>query len=219
MFQTDLTVETESLTQLVKPQGSNRFRVLDDEKEASAAAQSRIRSGFGTHFDACVCGFLPHIAEYEHSSGSSGIIGFRRATDEKLYLENYLPNPIDIEILAASGRTAPRERIVEVGQFIVDDRNIVSYFFRDLVPFLAAREFEWICFTATRQIRSILDRVGFRGLPIRGADQEFVCDTGDSWGSYFENDPVVIVGRLSDPSGHWCSGPAERAVTTLAGGA
>ena len=94
----------------------------------------------------------------------------------------------------------------QVGQFVVDDRDIVTSFFRDLVPFLVENGYDWVCFTGTDRIRALLARVGFHGLPVASAEAARARDTGDRWGRYYDFDPVVILGKLDDPQGRWCGG-------------
>jgi hypothetical protein len=195
----------------------NTFTVIDPDAVERPALESRVRSGFGTHFGACIAAFMPQLALYTHASGSTGIIGFRRASDEALFLENYLDRPIEAQIAAVTGRPVDRGRIAEVGQFVVDDRDIAGAFFRDLVPFLVSQRFDWVCFTGTDRIRAILARVGLRGLPVATANPASVQPTGDQWGRYYEHDPVVVVGRLDDPHGRWCETAAATPIREIAG--
>lgn len=205
MQQTELSTVSASIAPTV---AGNTFAIVDRDSIARSALEARIRSGFGTHFEACVAGFMPRFAYYEHSSGGTGVIGVRGASEEPLYLENYLERPIEDQISRVVDSQVSRDRIAEVGQFVVDERGIVTSFFRDLVPFLADQGYEWVCFTGTNRIRAILKRAGLEGLPIAAADQELVANTPDSWGTYYEHDPIVIVGKLDDPHGRWCASDA-----------
>ena len=210
MLQTELTATTTRLPALavagLAPPAASRFSVVTHGSPRRSVIEARVRSGFGTHFGACIEGFMPDLALYEHSGGTSGVIGFRSAARDALFLEQYLAEPIERVIAAVSGRAPERRDIVEVGQFVIDDRNAVPDFFRDLVPFLASRGFEWVCFTGTNRIRTILARVGFFGMPVAAATADRVRHGRDRWGTYYDNEPIVIVGRLSDPCGHWCRG-------------
>ena len=109
------------------------------------------------HFDACIEGFMPRFAHYRHASGATGVIGIRRASDGPLFLESYRTRPSS-PLSPASGTPVARDRIAEVGQFVVDDRDIVTSFFRDLVPFLTDNQMTWVCFTGTDRIRALLAR-------------------------------------------------------------
>ena len=193
------------------------FSVVAPGSTERHVLESRVRSGFGTHFGACVDVFMPQLALYSHRSGATGIIGFRRASDGPLFLENYLERPGEREIEFAAGVPVDRARIAEVGQFVVDSREIAGAFFRDLVPFLAGQQFDWVCFTGTDRIRAILSRVGLHGLPIAAATADRVQPSVDQWGTYYDYDPVVVVGRLSDPRGSWCRDAVTAARQRTAG--
>ena len=206
MQQTELTLPALPILQGCTTITRKGFSVVEHDSEARASLEARVRSGFGMHFDACIAGFMPRFALYRHASGATGVIGLRRASEEPLFLESYLSTPVESVIAEATGSIIPRNRIVEVGQFVVDDRDIVSSFFRDLVPFLIEAGYDWVCFTGTNKIRALLARIGFHGLPIATADEGHIRNSADHWGRYYEFDPVVILGKLDDPQGRWCSG-------------
>jgi hypothetical protein len=205
MHQTDLTTPASPVLQGRTPIARNTFTVVEHDSDERASLEARIRSGFGTHFDACIEGFMPRFAHYQHASGPTGVIGLRRAAEEPLFLENYLRIPVETVIGKVTGSFIARDRIAEVGQFVVDDRDIVPSFFRDLVPFLIENEFDWVCFTGTDRIRALLARIGFQGLPLARADETRVLGSADCWGRYYDFDPVVILGKLDDPRGRWCA--------------
>ena len=208
MLQTDLVVGDDAAGGPGTAWPRSTFSIVGPDSADRHRLEARIRSGFGTHFGACIDGFMPRFVLYRHTSGATGVIGYRRASDDPLYLEHYLELPVDELISVAAGMRVERSTIAEVGQFVVDDRDIAAPFFRDLVPFLVGQGFDWVCFTGTNRIRSILKRIGFRGLPVALADAGRIADRA-SWGSYYDNEPVVIVGKLDDPTGNWCYGEPE----------
>jgi len=185
------------------PRVHNNFFVAERGSAMRLGLEARVRSGFGRHFNACIEGFMPDLAVYRHARGASGVIGIRSAGDEPLFLESYLDDPVETVIHLASGESVRRDEVAEVGQFVVEDRDIVADFFRDLVPFLRSRGHTWICFTGTNRIRALIARIGFAGFPVTTASLNRVSDNRNHWGSYYDHDPIVIVGKLSDPRGHW----------------
>ena len=199
-MQTDLT---NAATALRLPCARNSFFVAERGSPMRNSLEARVRSGFGHHFNACIEGFMPDLAVYEHATGASGVIGVRSAAEEHLFLESYLDLPVETVIHLSSGETAVRGSIAEVGQFVVDDRDIVADFFRDLVPFLQSQGFTWVCFTGTNRIRALLARIGFAGFPVTLATEARLADAKNRWGTYYEHEPVVIIGKLSDPRGNW----------------
>ncbi len=206
MQQTEMSIPASPASQGCAAIARNTFSVVEHDSAARASLEARIRSGFGMHFDACVEGFMPRFAHYRHTSGATGVIGFRRASDEPLFLESYLDVPVESVIAEATGTFPARDRVAEVGQFVVDDRDIVACFFRDLVAFLIERNFDWVCFTGTDRIRALLARIGFHGLPIARAEETRVRRSPDRWGRYYDFDPIVVLGKLEDPQGRWFAG-------------
>lgn len=184
---------------------SGRFSNIPADSIHRVALEARIRTGFGAHFGACVEGFMPVLAQYRHRTGAKGVIGLRRASDETLFLESYLDAPIDLAIAQLEERPVARSSIVEIGQFVVDNRDIVADFFLDLVPYLAEQGFGWACFTATSRIRRIVSRLGLVVEPLANADRSRLGEKSSLWGSYYDQDPVVVAGRLADPFGHCAS--------------
>ena len=165
--------------------------------------ESRIRAGFGQHFQACIEGFMPQLAVYRHPNGAEGVIGIRDAATERLFLESYLDRPIELAVSQCAGSSVQRGQIAEVGQFVISNRETVADFFRDLVPFLQSQGFDWVCFTGTNKIRALLKRIGFAGRPLAHASRDRIVASADDWGSYYDHEPVVIIGKLSDPQGSW----------------
>jgi hypothetical protein len=214
MQQTELTTPATPMVQRRTTLLRNAFSMVENDSEERASLEARIRSGFGMHFDACIEGFMPRFAHYRHASGATGVIGIRCAADEPLFLESYLNTSVERVIADATGTRVRRDRIAEVGQFVVDDRDIVTSFFRDLVPFLVDNGYDWVCFTGTDRIRALLSRVGFHGLPVVRAEAARARTTGDRWGRYYDFDPVVILGKLHDPHGRWCAGSPAIAKAT-----
>ena len=192
MLQTDLQNHSRTSRRIRPLKQRGCFSIVGPDSSERTYLESRIRSGFGTHFGACIEGFMPRFALYKTLLGSSGVIGVRGADEDRLFLERYLNQPVEQTISEAAGLKVSRERIAEVGQFVTDDREVVAPFFRDLVPFLKSEGYDWVCFTGTRRIRAILDRVGFHGLPIAAAEKSRVADDCNDWGNYYDHQPVVI---------------------------
>jgi len=195
-----------------------RFQVADRWSPVRPDLENAIRNAYGRHFGAAVSGFMPYLASYASDLGQ-GVLGYRPASDGALYLENYLELPIESMLARLVRRPVSRDAVVEVGQFAVDDRRVVGLLFTELVPFLREQGYEWICFTATHKIRRLLEKAGLRGLVIATAREDAVRGESDRWGSYYDNDPLVVVGRLDDPEGNWCASIAHHGRVLAALGA
>ena len=72
---------------------------------------------------------------------------------------------------------------------------------RILIPLLARHlhrlGYEWVVFTATRELRNTFTRLGLNPLVIAAADPAHLADGGANWGSYYANEPIVMAGKVS----------------------
>lgn len=208
MLQTELTSSAQTALHDLEHFTPSRFTMVGRQSRDRRRLEQRIRAGYGRHFGAHVTSFMPQLACYRDADGSTGIIGVRRAADESLFLESYLNRPIEAVIGDRAGTSVSRHSIAEVGQLVVDDRQIAAQvaasLFRDLVPFLAGEGFDWVCFTGTCKVRAILRRTGFCGATVGIADANRLPPGRDHWGDYYDNEPVVVIGKLDDPGGRWC---------------
>jgi hypothetical protein len=166
------------------------------------ALETEIRGCYAHHFGARVEGFMPYLVRVTlERDATRGVIGLRPAAREGLYLEDYLDVPIEQAVAGVFGRPVARTAVAEIGQLAVEHRRVIVPLFRQLVPFLLQQGFEWVCFTATGPVRSLLARAGLGGCEISAASADRVAGRDDSWGSYYRHDPRVIVGDLRRPAG------------------
>ena len=109
-----------------------------------------------------------------------------------------MPEMLDIvdENGLPTGQAVPRNRIVEVGN-LAAERPGSSV---DLILLLAAHldllGFEWVVFTATRELIGIFRKLGLAPLALAPADPERLGARAGAWGRYYDNAPVVVAGRI-----------------------
>lgn len=166
------------------------------------ALQAEIRDCYAHHFGARIEEFMPWLLRVtRRDDGCRGVIGLRPASRERLYLEDYLDQPVEDAIAALAGHPVPRTDVVEIGQLAVESRQVVVPLFRELVPFLLQQGFGWVCFTATGPVRSLLAKAGLAGCELAPASEARVAGRDDAWGDYYRHDPRVIAGDLRRPAG------------------
>ena len=62
--------------------------------------------------------------------------------------------------------------------------------------YLLERDYRWVVFTATREVRALLRRLCFRAYALAPATPAHLPDRGVSWGSYYAHKPSVMAGRI-----------------------
>jgi hypothetical protein len=164
-----------------------------DRAEAEQFISERFASCFGARVDA----FMPRLFSLRDERGQvCGAFGLRSAM-HRLFLEQYLDRPIELEIASQLGRCVDRRAVVEVGQFCGTYPGVVRETIRLLTGQLHDDGFEWVAFTATASLRNAFARMGLSPLDMRAADSARLPPTiRSAWGSYYDNVPRVLVGHI-----------------------
>jgi hypothetical protein len=113
-----------------------------------------------------------------------------------LFLERYLPAPVEAVLAAHVNVSLKREAIVEVGHLAASRNDAGRRLIELLGPHLAAEGFEWCVGTVTQELRRMLARLGITPLALGSADPAALGEEALHWGRYYEHQPVVLAGRL-----------------------
>lgn len=123
--------------------------------------------------------------------------GVRSAAREPLFLESYLPLPVEEMIAAQAGVHLKRAQIVEVGNLVAMGQRASLLLFGGLATHLHREGFSYVVATATRSLNRSFDRAGFESVELGIATPEALPDQGASWGSYYRRQPRVLAGPLA----------------------
>lgn len=157
-----------------------------------------IQRAFARHHGAAVRAFMPTLLALEGQRGRvCGVVGFRNAAAEPLFLERYLNQPVELVLAEHVGDTVERGQIVEVGNLASLSCRAACHLVAALPRILLAEGNQWIVFTATAAVRGMLARFHAPVIELARATRDRLED-GDDWGRYYDNDPRVIAGRLRD---------------------
>ncbi len=157
-----------------------------------------IAARFGRAYGARVNHFLPHLLGVRDGLGRwQAAAGYGAADSARLFLEQYLDVPVEQALAVALERPIARGDVVEVGNLAAVSAGMA----RQLIPRLARHlhrlGYRWVVFTATRPLRNAFLRLGLRPLALAPADPARLPDGGASWGAYYEQDPVVMAGKIA----------------------
>lgn len=167
-----------------------RLRLIDAGDPQRAEVEAFIHRVYAERFGADVHRFAPQLVVLEDDSGIQAAVGFRPAEAATLFLERYLPAPVE-ELLGV-----PRQRIVEVGQLAAaragEGRRLILL----MGPLLVQQGFDWVVSTLTAELRQLFLRLGVAPLALGVADPDRLGADAAAWGSYYEHRPVVLAGQL-----------------------
>jgi hypothetical protein len=157
----------------------------DDVKRSSAEAF--IKQHFHRVHSAEIVSFMPYLVSIGRAD-IQACIGLRPAT-ESLFIEHYLDLPLH---QAHPALAIDRRRVIEVGNLVSQNRHSLLQLLVVISQALARASYLEMVFCATRQVADILIKIGADPHPIVDADPDRVGKTLGIWGSYYQNDPVVM---------------------------
>jgi hypothetical protein len=147
--------------------------------------------------------FMPALLGMHDAQGALRCaLGYRDAGTAGLYLEQYLDVPVEQAItqaLIAAGQPAPtidRALVVEVGNLAGRGCRAALHMVARLPRYLLSRGYQWVTFTATSRVRTVLDSFDAPLLDLGPADAARLRSAGDDWGGYYRCEPRVMAGWL-----------------------
>ena len=158
--------------------------------------ESFIQTIFARHHDADVTSFAPNLLLLEQHERIVAATGWRAAEAEALFLERYLDQPIEQAMAQLANQRVRRERIVEVGHLAAEKPGGTVQVVLALAAELDRLGYEWVVFTATRELISIFNRLGLPLLALAPADPARLGEAASTWGRYYDTQPVVVAGRI-----------------------
>ena len=157
-----------------------------------------IAARFARAYGARLTHFLPHLLGVKDGLGRwQAAAGYAAAGAQPLFLEQYLDQPVELALAAALGAPIARGSVVEVGNLAANSAGMARSLIPQLARHLHRMGYRWVAFTATRALRNSFHRLGLKPVPIAAADPARLAEGGAHWGSYYDQDPVVVAGKIS----------------------
>jgi hypothetical protein len=154
---------------------------------------------FRHHYQAEVTHFLPYLISTKTNETLTAAMGFQPAGSvNPLFLEQYLSTSIEAEISRLTHKTVDRNKIAEVGNLTSVHRGTSQLLFVLTIASLHEAGFEWSVFTATKQVQNLLARLNLVTINVCEANPDKLIDGKQSWGSYYDDKPNVLIGNLTD---------------------
>lgn len=165
--------------------------------DAHAELRRFIAERFHTAYGAKVSHFCAHLLGMRAADGAwQAAAGYTPAACGALYLEHYLGQPVEVVLSGRAAERVPRHRIVEVGNLASAAKGFGSRFLPALHRYLRDLGYGWVVFTATREVRGILQHLSFDAHALAPAAASHLPDGGAGWGTYYAHDPNVMAGRI-----------------------
>lgn len=183
-----------SLRRLMTPAPVFELHGQGQERER---VEAYIAARFHDAHGAVIRTFLPHLLAIRYPTGYHAALGIRPATEEALFVEQYLDIPAEQLIAGASRSPIHRSNIVEIGNLVSTQSGTTALLFLILLGTIHHAGFQHVIFTATPQVIRAIDKLGFAVQPLCPADPARLREGADAWGSYYSNRPQVVVGFVA----------------------
>ena len=156
-----------------------------------------IASVFSMNYKAVIKQHYPTLMSIRDGGDTIlGALGFRRADKDRLFLEQYLDAPVEVEMSRVLGAEIRRDGIIEIGNLASRGAGAAIFLIPALMAYLKQQGFRHVAFTATAGLYDYFRAIGVGPVIVAAADQEQLPDGGASWGSYYDTSPHVIAGDV-----------------------
>ena len=180
-----------------KESTAHLLNIFDDKSSRRDELEKFIGRRFAEEHQTALCDFLPNLLSLSLREEIIAALGFSFASQKKLFLENYLEQPVELVLSKRLGKEVARKSCVEVGNLAASQSGITIALFIILVCAMANNGFEYLVFTAGSSLRKKFHRIGLEIEMLGKAHENLIKNSSRSdWGSYYENDPAVIYCKL-----------------------
>lgn len=151
-----------------------------------------IAAGFLKAYGARLTEFMPELMGLYHDDALVAACGLRPAENGTLFLEQYLDHSVDIALNRATGITADRKKIIEVGNLSVSRAGYARHFVAWLTRHLHDSGMQWALFSAVPALRNNFLRLGIPMITLAPADPaRLTGNARANWGTYYDQQPQV----------------------------
>ena len=141
--------------------------------------------------------FMPAYLALLSNGEIISVCGFRIASEEPLFLEQYLDAPAQQLVSGLFEQPIQRSNLVEFGHLASFAKGMSPLHFYLIAHFLVENGYEWCIFTATDPLYALMSRLGLEPRLITRAEAEKVVDADAVWGTYYQHQPKVFAGNLT----------------------
>ncbi len=161
-------------------------------------ATSHIRDTYARTYGAKIDSFMPQIMRVANAAGEyRAVMGFRLAGQERLFLENYLDEPIEQVLSRYLGKPVKRSEIIEVGNLAEAEPGDARMALVGGTAYMWSLGCRWLVFTGVSRMRNGFRRLGLDIWELMAADENMLPpEEVAKWGSYYQSHPVICFGDI-----------------------
>lgn len=171
--------------------------IIDKQHPYRQDVEQYVSTRYKDAFNAKIIEFMPtFMAIYDDQQVLHSVCGFRVASQESLFLEQYLSQPADALMAIAFDQKIDRSKLIEFGQLASFSHGMSPLHFMLMTQKLVDSGFEWCIFTATDPLYVMMCRLGLQLHVLSDANPNVIPDAESTWGTYYHHQPRVSVVNL-----------------------
>jgi hypothetical protein len=146
--------------------------------------------------------FMPQLVALRDASGVlMAAFGLRNAARERLFLEQYVDEPIEQLMSRQLQRNIRREEITCIGNLAVANPRNAGVLIAHVIQHSLSMDLPWGVATAHHSLQNGLIKGGVDLFPLAMANPERLStDERAKWGSYYKHTPQIVAIRgVADP--------------------
>lgn len=172
---------------------TSKLTLLARQADGRAEAETLIAREFQRKHQAEIRYFLPQLLSLRCAGTLTAAVGLQAATQGPLFLEQYLPQPIEQLLSEQSGQEVKRGQILEIGNLVSARAGSSLLLMVALSELIAASRFRWVTFTATDEVQSLLSKLHYQPMLLAAANADKLQHP-QVWGAYYQKHPQVMAG-------------------------
>jgi hypothetical protein len=181
----------------MKPKQPVTLKVINKSHPLRQKVEQYVASRYLLAFDAHITEFMPtFLGVYSAQNELLSVCGYRIASHETLFLEQYLTMPAERIMSRQFSQPIARSSLIEFGQLASFSKGVSPWHFLLMAKHLIEQDFEWCIFTATDPLYVMMVHLGLNPSVLGDADQQNIEKTQTTWGTYYHTQPRVSAGNL-----------------------
>lgn len=152
-----------------------------------------IHDRFALEYGADINKFMPHLMKFSSNIQTYAALGFRPASNARLFLESYLKQPVEIELAEITGLDIDRNKIVEAGNLAGTKPGSSAPALGAICCFLERVGYEWGIVCATPSALNVFSKLQIPLIGLAEANESALPDDQKAlWGTYYQTKPLVM---------------------------
>lgn len=174
--------------------------VLGPDDAGRAPVEALIETVYARRYGARLKGHYPHLLYLTDAAGlPTAAIGFRYASEDRLFLESYLDSPVESGLAQALAIACiERSGVVELGSLASTGLRQACQLYGLLAAHLARSGLHFAVATLTGRLERVFSAAGLPMVELGRADATRLADHGENWGRYYDERPRVVAGSIAE---------------------